>query len=448
MMILKDGTQLKLGNNGEWHLFAPPIDTRFNSPDPCVNRALAHLANGGLSQESLKQCVQEDDGPLGSTKLFYYLENLQNSRLIWHRIYEDNRPLATLIPLSGDFRFEPGEISQETAFVLTSVFCIRKTDEGLIIESPTAKAYLRLDDAGLMNVLSLFEKPVTVSGISFSLKLIQFLLGVHALRPVHEPEPLPETWEFHDALMHARCRFGRQPKGYGGTYRYKGKLEHLPVIKPKMSEQRIPLYKPDLESLRQKDSSFTDVLERRKSIREQGNIILTANQLGEFLYRALRIKQVFKGQEYDACLHNYTSGGAINEIEVYPFIHACEGISSGVYHYDALGHELESLSPINAAVETIFKGAQRATMMKTLPQVVIVLACRFQRLMWKYESMAYSVILKNVGAIYQTLYMVATAMNLSPCGVGGGSSDEFCKVIGTNYWEETSVGEFVLGSQP
>ncbi|NJL42945.1 MAG: dehydrogenase, partial [Pseudanabaena sp. SU_2_4] len=50
--------------------------------------------------------------------------------------------------------------------------------------------------------------------------------------------------------------------------------------------------------------------------------------------------------------------------------------------------------------------------------------------------------------LYQTMYLVATAMNLAPCGLGGGNSDLFTKATGCDYYAETSVGEFALGSQP
>ncbi len=67
---------------------------------------------------------------------------------------------------------------------------------------------------------------------------------------------------------------------------------------------------------------------------------------------------------------------------------------------------------------------------------------------WDYESMAYSAVLKNVGGVYQTMYLVATAMNLAPCALGAGNSDLFAEAAGTDYYVETSVGEFILGSSP
>ena len=76
------------------------------------------------------------------------------------------------------------------------------------------------------------------------------------------------------------------------------------------------------------------------------------------------------------------------------------------------------------------------------------MAARFQRVAWKYASTAYAVILKNVGVLYQTMYLAATAMNLAPCAIGCGDADLFARGAGTDYYAETSVGEFLLGSRP
>ena len=192
---------------------------------------------------------------------------------------------------------------------------------------------------------------------------------------------------------------------------------------------------------------MTHILENHQTYREQGKIDISAQTIGEFLYRSVRIKKQSKGNDYERAYHPYPSCGALNEIEIYPFVYSCDGISPGAYRYDALAHELEHLSLMNSKVELILKKAQSTLKMNTIPQIVIVLAAKFQRMMWKYESNAYALILKNSGIISHTMYLVATAMNLAPCGIGGGSSDDFCDAIGTDYWEETSVGEFVLGSK-
>jgi SagB-type dehydrogenase family enzyme len=62
-------------------------------------------------------------------------------------------------------------------------------------------------------------------------------------------------------------------------------------------------------------------------------------------------------------------------------------------------------------------------------------------------SIAYSLILKHVGVVYQTMYLAATAMGLAPCALGCGDSDRFARAAGIDYYVESSVGEFLLGSR-
>jgi SagB-type dehydrogenase family enzyme len=82
--------------------------------------------------------------------------------------------------------------------------------------------------------------------------------------------------------------------------------------------------------------------------------------------------------------------------------------------------------------------------LKQPPDVLITLAARFGRVAWKYQSVAYALILKNVGGLYQQMYLVATALGLSPCALGAGNSDTFAQATGLDYFAETSVGEFLL----
>jgi SagB-type dehydrogenase family enzyme len=61
--------------------------------------------------------------------------------------------------------------------------------------------------------------------------------------------------------------------------------------------------------------------------------------------------------------------------------------------------------------------------------------------------MAYALVLKNLGALYTTMYLVATAMGLAPCALGGGDSELFSQAIGLDPYAEPAVGEFLLGGK-
>lgn len=234
----------------------------------------------------------------------------------------------------------------------------------------------------------------------------------------------------------------------GGTYRFLHQIPPQPAIKETQWPVTIPLLRPDMEKIRSVDPGLTDVMEARASIRDYGDNSITVAQLGEFLYRVARVKEVYNDEETgDFTSRPYPSSGASYEIEFYLTIDRCEGLTPGFYWYDPLNHALAFIQEANKDTEKMLLEAYQAAGELCRPQVLITLAARFQRVSWKYQSIAYALILKNVGVIYATMYLVATAMDLAPCALGTGDSDLFTKLSGSDYLKETSVGEFILGTK-
>ena len=268
------------------------------------------------------------------------------------------------------------------------------------------------------------------------------LLASARILTATEESPASCQWEFHDLFFHSRSRLGRQDSPYGGTYRFRGKIPSLPAVKKYPMHQKVAFSTPKIRD----DSLFDGMIQKRKSIRKHGTKPMNLEQLGEFLYRSSRVKEIHHLGDQELTSRPYPGGGARYELELYPVIHQCEGIAAGMYHYDPQEHLLSEIAPWNYGVEALLKDAARSSGGEEYPQVLIMVSARFQRISWKYQSMAYAVILKNVGVLYQTMYLTATAMDLAPCALGGGDSDLFCRVTGADYLEETSVGEFMLGS--
>ena len=73
--------------------------------------------------------------------------------------------------------------------------------------------------------------------------------------------------------------------------------------------------------------------------------------------------------------------------------------------------------------------------------ILITHTARFNRLSWKYSSIAYSLILKNVGVLIQTLYLMATDMGLGGCAIGTADIDRFAKMTGIEFRVESPVGK-------
>jgi SagB-type dehydrogenase family enzyme len=183
---------------------------------------------------------------------------------------------------------------------------------------------------------------------------------------------------------------------------------------------------------------------------------LTAEQLGEFLYRVARVKDVETAEFTD--LQGFTSvmefttrpypgGGKLYELELYIMVGACEEISQGLYHYCPQNHHLEKLSGMTPAVKLMMNNAAGAMKGSQWPNVLITLAARFARIAWKYNTISYALIQKDVGVLSQSMYLVGTAMGLAPCMIGCSNSDLFARATGLDYYTEGAVGEFAISSK-
>ncbi|OWY65694.1 dehydrogenase [cyanobacterium TDX16] len=436
----------------------------FKQAQSGLKTALKTLANGGATLAELSQMVQQDDENFLVLRFYAYLQKFSYFGWLCHSVLAEGKAIAIAVPLTEDYQFPYTEVAVESKYMLSRFAYSHQVEGQLLLESPLSRSQVLLMDWKGVVLLGQLARPhschelvTEILGVSLETvkQFISLLLGAKMLCEVSEDGTITEQvnvtlaqWEFHDLLFHTRSRFRRHANPFGGTYRFLGKIEPPPALKPRMSEEAFELYKPDLETLKTTEASFTQVLEARKSIRQHGEPLITVQQLGEFLYRCARVKNYYQTEHEDIAPRPYPSGGALYELELYPVVNSCKGIPSGFYHYHPLAHELCRISDRTETVEALLNDARQSMRQQGMPQVLIVIAARFQRLAWKYESMAYALMLKHVGVLYQTMYLVATAMKLAPCGLGGGNSDLFTKAAGCDYYAETSVGEFALGTQP
>jgi len=198
---------------------------------------------------------------------------------------------------------------------------------------------------------------------------------------------------------------------------------------------------------------MTAVVEDRRSVRAYGDRPITLGQLGELLYRTARVRSVGQpprsgSTQYQVSDRPYPSGGAIYDLEVYAAVHQCDGLDAGLYHYDPARHDLVRLTTLDTRVELLLQDAEAAADLPCPPQVLLILASRFQRASWKYSTSAYALVLKNAGVLIHSLYLVATAMGLAPCALGNGDSELFAQAAGLDPLAESSVAELLIGSLP
>jgi SagB-type dehydrogenase family enzyme len=151
------------------------------------------------------------------------------------------------------------------------------------------------------------------------------------------------------------------------------------------------------------------------------------------------------GPELSYTVRPYPSGGASYELEVYLAVDTCEGLSRGFYHYDAGVHALVPIETRGNQLDALLKSAEFAMGVSAAPQILITIAARFGRVSWKYSSLAYALILKDVGVLMQTFYVMAADMSLGGCAIGTTNIELFAKMTGLQFHVEGPVGQFALG---
>jgi SagB-type dehydrogenase family enzyme len=234
---------------------------------------------------------------------------------------------------------------------------------------------------------------------------------------------------------------------YGGTYRFEPDRPPLPAVKELTSDIVVGLPKPDLDAISASDAPFAAVVESRRSLRRPGPQPLTISQLGEFLYRSARIRGRRATEHEEISNRPYPGGGADYELEIYPIVQRVAGVDAGLYWYDPLGHALVKISGFEGLVQRFAADIVHKAPPSELPDVLFAITARFGRLTYKYQSIPYAVALKDVGVLYQTFYLTATAMGLAPCAVGGGDSDLFATASGLSPFVEPQIGEFLLSTR-
>jgi SagB-type dehydrogenase family enzyme len=367
--------------------------------------------------------------------------------------------LNPVAPIVGDLAPKSGREGQDTLHVQLAPSCMLRIEDGaFVLESGPSLFRATLKQPGLVALANMLVVPRTGApwrddppeGLTGGEAAQAVDLWLEAGLAIGDSPPLDERayWSDWEALFHARSRVGRSSGGYGGTFRYRDITPPAPGVPPRRGGEVLPL--PQVDLAQSPSASLVDVVARRQTIRRHNDEQpITVNQLGELLYRSQRLLSLREVPTYgDIPSRPYPAGGSLYELEIYPIIQNCAGLAPGLYHYLSDAHALEAIATAGPSLDALVELSRLTANMDTLPQVILILSARFPRVMWKYEGVSYAVILKDVGVLQQTLYLHATDLDLAPCALGGGDSDLFNHLIGSDNFIETSVGEFVVGSRP
>ena len=372
--------------------------------------------------------------------------------------------LVVIEPQVPDYWPQAPELGNADALVLSRFAYMRRRGDEMVLESPRAGALFKICDPKIASAIAMLSTPQQIKHLRRQegfpgVELLALLLDCQILFKVGaagesglrlaEGDHSLVLWDFHDLLFHARSTEGRHANPLGGTYPYVGVISPPPAVRPGWPGKKIDLRKfsaahpeaisPVAKLLRERHST--------RSFDDQRPITLA--ELSQFLDGTARVlsrsNTTLDLDDGGHTVRPYPSAGAAYELELYLAVNLCEGLARGFYHYDADAHALAPIGVPGHELEALLAGAEFAMGAPAAPQILITIAARFGRISWKYSSIAYALILKDVGVLMQTLYLMATDMGLGGCAIGIANIELFAKMTGIEFHVEGPVGQFAIG---
>jgi SagB-type dehydrogenase family enzyme len=406
----------------------------------------------------------------GEKEIYLLVRRLARRGLLEYRLGRSRtgEDLAIIEPQMPDYWPQKPRLREADALVLSRFAYLRRRGNEMVLESPRSGALFKICDPKIAAMLAALATPQQIKwlrrqsgfpGLEFLALLVdcRILLKVDVaadsgLRPGEGDDNLV-LWDFHDLIFHARSTEGRHANPVGGYYPYADVISPLPAVRPSWPGKKIALGDYSAASS-EALSPGAKLLRERHSTRdfdEQRPISLT--ELSRFLDTTARVRSSWStlgdfgdgGPTLTYTSRPYPSGGSSYELELYLAVEKCEGLPRGFYHYDAGEHALMPIDVRSQGLDELLKGAELAMGARAAPQILITVAARFGRISWKYSSIAYALIQKDVGVLLQTLYLAATDMGLGGCAIGTTNIDLFTKMTGIEFHVEGPVGQFALG---
>lgn len=426
---------------------------------PAISKRIAEL-RAGLSLASIAS------GRAADKETNLLVQRLARSGLLEYRLGPPRGGQAGIViePQIADYWPQIAKLADADTIALSRFAYLRRRGKDMVLESPRAGALFRIADRKIAATLAGLAQPQKISQYRKErdfpgMELLGLLLDCQILFSLRsgdvdglrasEGDPHLVLWDFHDLLFHTRSTEGRQANPLGGLYSYSRLMAPLPAVRPPWPGQAIDL--TDLGS----PSPIAAFLGARHSTRDfDDERPITLAELATLLQSAARVRakwtapaEIEGEQTPDVSYASrpYPSAGAAYELELYLAVNKCDGLMRGFYHYDADRHALTAIDVRPQDLETQLYDAEFAIGASNAPQVLIIIAARFGRVSWKYGSVAYSLILKDVGVLTQTLYLTVTDLGLGGCAIGTNNIERFARMTGLEFSVEGAVGQFALG---
>jgi SagB-type dehydrogenase family enzyme len=447
----------------------------FDFPDagPLVREALRRMALGPVSPANVSASWDDADdreragGPdrtvPGAVALERVLTELSGSVVRSLGLNDGKGPLLSVVPVVPDPVFAPEEIAATRPVRLSRFSALRPGADGLCLESPSARFRVLLAQPWAVHVAASLGKATSAAEIAAQegipvevvTRLVVYLVASGCVVAgedggwfTEDADPGLNMWSYEELLFHDRSR----------TWQTSGLPEvaeppRSPVAKPLGPGREFVLHRPDLAERAAIDPTLTELLETDHAAPAFTTRELSAEQIGEFLYRAARIRSSGRaslphGTAGEVSQRPYVNMARLYELEVYLTVNRCSVLPQGIYHYDPAGHRLVLVSVDTADHAILLDMAMVAAANHRRPAALLSVTTRMARTAPVLGRRAYAAALLHLGALQETFYLTAKAMGLAAHAISVDAGDRVGRALRLDWPAEVCVGECALDLAP
>jgi SagB-type dehydrogenase family enzyme len=319
-------------------------------------------------------------------------------------------------------------------------------DGQLEITTAGSQVKLATDHVDVLRVLHAFAEPRTIEDAIAALEAwpseqvvtcISELVEAGALElTAGGARPAGDEWDPYSLAFHRSTR--------AATLQPLAATDEPAVAPRRPSRPEIALGRSACEEPR----ALAHLLDARQSSRRWPATPIAFDVFSRFLWLSARNRAIVDAGRPDTRVSRpYPSGGGAYSLELYPILapDAVESLAPGVYRYLPESHGLEHASDDEASYVPCLEAAARSAG-SARPPVVIAVTSRYARQAATYGTLAYSLVLKEVGCLFQTAYLAAGALGLGVCALGGGTPDNLlARACDLEADAEPVVGELMIG---
>lgn len=261
---------------------------------------------------------------------------------------------------------------------------------------------------------------------------------------------IKENYTDISEIFHENTKMKQLGDKFADSIEYftRGQKQTSWAFTPKPEKTDLPLV--ELPEANTPDVLLSDAISDRRSVREFKRDPITVDKLSTILGYGCGSSRTGPSDSDLVAVESrgYPSAGGLFPIEPYVFVLDSNEVPTGVYYYSAPIHSLRVVEemPREALLGRIEEFSNAWQMEYETASILFVLTGVFWMNKIKYGPRGYRFALLEAGHLVQNVQLVASAMRLGTCSIGGLDEDKIDPFLGSNGVDESTVYGCLIGT--